>query len=327
MTLEQGIVVVITGASSGIGRATAHVLARRGAHLVLAARQAEALEAVVHECRERGGEALAVVADVTDATAIERLAAAAVARFGRIDVWFNNAGVLLLGLIDATPAEELGRVVEVDVIGACLGARVAVRRFRAQGYGTLILTGSMLGEVVEPYVNAYAAGKFAVRGLGEALRQELRDEPAIRVCTVLPIGADTPIFQRAANHTGRQIRATPPVVDPYDVAETVASLISRPQDEVIVGAFGRVLKLGKKLMPLRLFEHVAGLVGPRIQLRPEPAPPSSGNLFEPARDGLTVKGGWSTIPLYSERQLGIAIGLLAATAAGLLFILRRGRTR
>jgi NADP-dependent 3-hydroxy acid dehydrogenase YdfG len=313
----SGPVVVITGASSGIGRATAQVLAREGCSLVLAARRAEVLDEAVGECARLGGQAIAVPVDVSDAVAMERLAEAAVARFGRIDAWHNNAGVLALSRIDDLPAAEACRVIEIDVLGAVNGSAAALRRFRRQGHGILINTGSMLGVVAEPYATAYVASKHAIRGLGEALRAELADAPGVRVCTVLPIAADTPIFRRAANHTGRELRAIPPTVDPYRVAVAVRSLLRNPRDEVVVGMFGRLLWAGEMAAP-SLLERTIAAVGPWLQFRPGPAPDSSGNLFAPVRDGWAVRGGWQTVP----RSLLAAASLLAL--GGWLVLARRG---
>jgi NADP-dependent 3-hydroxy acid dehydrogenase YdfG len=316
-------VVVITGASSGIGRATARHLARHGAHLVLAARRAEVLEEVARECQELGGRAIPVPTDVTDAAALERLAEGTVARFGRIDAWFNNAGVLLLAPFEQAPPAEIRRLLDTDLLGTMHGSQAALRRFRAQGHGILINTGSMLGIVGEPYAGVYAAAKAGIRTLGLCLRQELRDQPAIRVCTLLPMAMDTPVFRRAANYTGREVKAVLPVYDPDLVAKTVLALIHRPRDEVIVGGFGRLLNLGRHLAP-GLVEAAIARLGPRLQLGAKPAPPSPGNLFAPARDGWRRRGGWAALPLHPARQWHLATaGLLAALAAGTL-LARRG---
>jgi hypothetical protein len=187
------------------------------------------------------------------------------------------------------------------------GSQAALRRFRAQGHGILTNTGSMLGIVGEPYAGAYVA-KAGIRTLGLCLRQELRDHwPAIRVCTLLPMAMDTPIFRPAANHTGREVKAVPPVYDPDLVAKTVLALIRRPRDEAIVGGFGRLLSLGRHLAPGLVEAAIA-----RLQLGAEPAPPSPGNLLAPTRDGWRVRGGWAALPLHPARQRHLAAaGLLA----------------
>jgi NADP-dependent 3-hydroxy acid dehydrogenase YdfG len=321
------VVVVISGASSGIGRATAHVRAREGACLVLAARRAELLQEVALECERLGARAIAVPTDVSDAEAVDRLARDAVECFGRIDVWFNNAGVLLLAPFERTPQAAIRQVIETNLLGQLYGAQAALRQFRAQGSGTLINTCSILGLVSEPYVSLYAATKFAIRGLGISLRGELRDTPGIRVCTLLPAAIDTPIYQRVANYTGQQPKALPPVYDPYHVAKAVLSVMRRPRDEVIVGGFGRLVALDARVAP-GLVERSIAVIGPRLQFWPAPAPDTSGNLFEPTRDGWRVDGGWSELPLHSAQRLAVGAGLLTAlSVAAVMFKLVQDRRR
>lgn len=284
-------VVVITGASSGIGRATAHEFARRGSALVLAARRQAMLLDVVRECEHLGGHAIAVPTDVTQEENVDRLAALAVEHFGRIDVWFNNAGVGVFGRLNEIPSDAWRRVLDVNLFGYMHGAKAAMRQFQRQRHGVLINNASIIGRLAKPDSSAYATSKFAIRGFSEALRQELLDEPHIHVCTVLPSVIDTPFFHHAANYSGHRVRAAPPVYAPEKVARTVVRLWQQPQAEVIVGGAGKVMAVLKALLP----GPVTWLNGRALHrgfLAPEPSPHTPGTLFEPMFDERAVYGGW-----------------------------------
>jgi short-subunit dehydrogenase len=180
---------------------------------------------------------LAVPTDVSEADDVERLARMAVAEFGRIDVWVNNAGVAALGRFEEVPLRDHTQVIKTDLLGTIYGSAVALRQFRAQGGGTLINIASVLGEIPAPYYASYVAAKHGVVGLGAALRQEIakNDEQGIHVCTVLPMAMETPFFENAANYTGHEATPIPPVYDPQDAVKTILRLTEKPEAEVVVG--------------------------------------------------------------------------------------------
>lgn len=245
----RGAVVVITGASSGIGRATALAFAHEGARLALAARAEPPLQEVARECADLGSEALALVTDVRDEDAVERLAAHAVRRFGRIDVWINDAGVIAYGRFEDLPSDVFRAVIETNLLGQVNGARAALRRFREQNDGTLITVSSVWGCVTSPQVSAYVTSKFAVRAFSDCLRHELADSPRIRVATILPQAVDTPIFAHAANYSGRHVRPIPPLLDPTQVARGIVQCARSPAREVTFGRLGRMLELFHAVAP------------------------------------------------------------------------------
>ncbi|SCG33989.1 SDR family oxidoreductase [Micromonospora halophytica] len=315
--------VVITGASSGIGTATAYALARRGADVVLAARTEPALQEVARRCRELGGRALVVPTDVTDPVAVEELAVRAASEFGRIDAWINNAAVSAVGLFDEIPVAEFRRVVEVNLLGTTYGTRAALPWLSASGGGVLVNNASVLAEVAMPYQSAYNATKHGIRGLADTVRQELRvtGRGNISICTVLPATIDTPFFRHAGNHTGRELVPPPPVYPPEVVAETIVRLLRRPRREAYAGGAARLVGLQWRLAPA-LAERVLGWYVHRTQFGPARALESSGNVFRPDAEAVR-EGGWDG----RRRQLvrmTTAFGLAAAgTAVGTVAAMAR----
>jgi short-subunit dehydrogenase len=282
---------VVTGASSGIGRGVAERAARLGAHLVLAARRAEALEELADQLRRSGGQALVVPTDVSQPGAAETLADAAERRFGPIDLWFNNAGIAPIGRFWDIPASEHARTVEVNLNGVLYGSHAALRRFRAQGRGTLANMASVEGVVPLAYHASYAATKHAIIGLGGALREELRLARLrrIRLLSILPWAVDTPFWTNAANHTGRPARGPMPEDARAVAAAVLHALRFAPSSDVPIGFRAGAAVLGGRLAP-RLSTRLAAAVIERVQMRPPPgAPVTAGNLFAPSPSPATVR--------------------------------------
>jgi NAD(P)-dependent dehydrogenase (short-subunit alcohol dehydrogenase family) len=308
--LRQGRVVVITGASSGIGRATAHEFARLGCRLVLAARRTQLLRDVAAECRAAGGEALAVTTDVTREADLDALRDAALAAWGRIDVWINNAGTTLFARLDEGDFRLHRRVIETNLLGTMYGARVVLPVFRRQRAGVLINVSSVLGQVGQTFVPSYAISKFGVRGLSEAVRAD------VHVCTVLPYAVETPHFEAGGNVVGHRAHPMPPSQSPQRVARAIAAVAHRPRRQVYIP---RVVPLGLALhaaMP-RTTERLLRRALIRFHFGKR-QPPTEGNLFAPASDTGPVRGerrpliGTASFVAWAARQfVVIAAGTLA----------------
>lgn len=306
-------VVVITGASSGIGKASSRLFASKGASLVLGARREDRLNELVEECEQLGGRAIAVPVDVSNEEEVQQLARRAIEQFGRIDVWVNNAAVTMFGRFEESPPDAFRQVLETNLFGYVYGARAALPYFREQGSGVLINNSSVFGAVGAPYLSAYVTSKFAVRGFSESLRQELVDEKDIHVCTILPASIDTPIFQHAANYTGRAVKPMRPVYDADLVATRIVHLAQHPKQEVVVGNAGRAIRFQRRFMPF-LSEKMLAKQVDSDHFQDAAAAPQDGNVFEPVEYGTGVSGGWKAPDEGSKGRLAI-LGAVAAVPA------------
>ena len=316
----KGRSVVITGASSGIGRAAALAFAARGASVVLAARRGEVLEEVAVECRQAGGEALAQPTDVTDPDAVARLAEAAVQAFGRIDVWINNAGTGVFGPFSYADIALHRRTVEVNLFGTMHGAAAVLPVFLRQGHGTLINNISMGGWMPVPFAAAYTASKFGLRGFTASLRQELAQLPDIHVCAVFPAVVDTPGFAHGANLSGRELDPGKFLYAPEDVAETFLALVYEPKDEVAVGWPARVAQVAYALAPTPTERLMSAFMRKALS-RSGPALRREGSLLQPSPDGAGVSGGWRAahgLPV-SAATISRMVGIAALAGLALLF--------
>jgi len=273
-------VIVITGASSGIGLTTAQMAAKHGAKVVLAARSEAALRGAAADIRERGGMATAIPADVANPDEVEQIAEHAMREFGRIDTWVNNAGISIYGRLDQVPLDEKRRLFDVTFWGVVHGCEAAVERMRAHG-GTIINVGSELSELSAPLQGMYSAAKHAVKGYTSSLRMELEHERApIWVTLVEPGPIATPYTQHARNYMDREPAHPKPTYPPEEVARAILTCAEKPVREIVVGGVPR-LQIAMHTLAPRLSELYAERAMMRGQKSDE-APWSGDSLFEPS---------------------------------------------
>ena len=247
-------VIVITGATSGIGLSTARMAAERGARLVLAARADDALEELEHELRAGGTDVITVTADVGKAEDVERIGAAAIERFGRIDTWVNNAGISIFGRIEDISPEDHHRLFQTNFWGVVNGSLEAVKRMKLRGGGALINLGSELSDHAIPLQGMYAASKHAVKGFTDSLRIELDKEGApMSVTLIKPTGIDTMFAVHAKNYMDKEPKLPAPVYAPEIVADAILYAAQHPKRDVFVGGAAKMNSTGARLMP-RVFD-------------------------------------------------------------------------
>lgn len=324
-------IIVITGASSGIGLATARRAADSGARVVLVARNVQALEEAVEQIRLKGGRAACFAADIADEGASERIGAFCAERFGPFDTWVNDAAVALYGKVEDTSMEEHRRVFDIGYFGLVAASLYAARELKIRG-GALINLGSVLAERTMIYQGVYSAMKHAVRGFTDALRMELEQEGApVSVTLIKPNGIDTPYSEHARNKLGEPARIPPVVYDPELVARAILFAAENRKRELTVGGTGYMISKAGNLAP-GLTDKVMELFGRTVQITDKP--PRSGtndNLFEPRRDGDTHSNREmyvrkQSLALEAQMRPLAAAAILGGVAAGLVALARRRRT-
>jgi NAD(P)-dependent dehydrogenase (short-subunit alcohol dehydrogenase family) len=289
--------VLITGASSGIGRATAALFAQRGAHLVLLARGRPALEEAATEARAAGAADVVVCpADVLDEDALGTAVDGAVRRFGSLDVVVHSAQVIAYGRIEDVPKAVFERVVDTALHGTANLVRTVLPVFRRQEAGHLVVVSSLLASVTTPFMGSYNAAKWGQLGLIRTLQQETRDVPGISVSAVAPGGVNTPIYSQAGSYIGLKGRPPVPIYSPERVARSVVARLDRPRRLIQSGFANPVVILGFRLFPA-VYD---ALVGPLLRVfalaDDDRTGPTPGNVFESRPEGNATAGRWHGIP-------------------------------
>ena len=275
-------VVAIVGASSGIGRETALQFAKKGAKVVVAARSQSGLESLVSEIKLFGGEAVAIVADVSEFDQVKAIADKAVEVYGRLDTWVHSAATGVLAPFDQITPEEFKRVIDVNLTGQAYGAMAALPHLKKEGRGALIHISSVEARRSIPLQSPYSASKHGVEGMLDSLRVELQHEGwPISVTNILPSVINTPFYNKVRTKLGVKPTGVPPYYQPSIVAEAILYVAEHPTRDFIVGDVGRVLDIMQRISPV-LVDNILlliGFAGQRTnEQKPEDAP---NNVFEP----------------------------------------------
>jgi len=314
-------VIVITGASSGIGLTTARMAAQRGARVVLAARSTEVLARVVSEIEAEGGQAVAVTADVGRRDDVQAIADEARASFGGFDTWVNVAGLTVYGPLSAIDDADHERLIQTNLWGTVNGSLVAVEHLRRHG-GALINIGSVASDLAFPFQGLYATSKHAVKGFTDTLRMELIAEGApVSVTLVKPASIDTPLPNRARNYMEREPTLPPPIYPPSEVANAILHAAVHPQRDIFVGGGGKMFVMGKEFVPGAYDELAPTIIA--LQRRSETPRNPTGALHAPTQAGaergdppiyVMRTSAYTRATLHPLTTLSIAAGLATATA-------------
>lgn len=326
----QDQTIVVVGASSGIGLATARMAVERGARVVLAARNGDALRTIVGELEQAGGQAVLVVADVGKREDVQSIADRATEAFGGFDTWVNVAGQTIYGKLWEVSDTDSERLLQTNLWGTIYGSLVAVEHLRTRG-GALINVGSVASDIAFPMQGMYVASKHAVKGFTDALRMELmQDGIPISVTLIKPTSIDTPLPQRARNYMDREPTLPPPIYTPEEVANAILHAAVHPQRDIYVGGSGRALSAINAMSP-NLYDLVAPAVT-ALEGRDEPPRNPSGALHRPVT-GSRVRGDAPGYVMRSSAYTRASMnpfammGLVALGVSTLTAIFLRGRGR
>lgn len=304
--LEEQVVVVF-GASSGIGRETALQFARRGSRVIAAARGEKGLDSLGSDVDETGGKIETVVADVAEFDQVKEVADRAIEKFGRLDTWVHCAGASLYARLEDTTSEEFRRILDVNLLGQFHGAKAALPHLRSGGGGALIHISSIEARRSLPYHGAYAASKHGISGFLESLRLELSHEGIpVSVTEVMPASINTPLFNKARTKLGFKPKGLPPYYDPSVVADVILRAAEHPTREVFAGGAARMFDASQKLSP-RMMDEILSRVGFEASQTDEPKEPGAPDaLFEPIDGYDRVRGDFGDGALESSVYSSVA---------------------
>lgn len=311
--------VVITGASSGVGRAAAEAFAKEGCNLVLAARGKEALEETVAICESLGAFAIAVPTNVAKYKEVERLAEKALEITGAIDFWVNNAGVMATGRFEETPIEVIDQVIKTNLLGYMHGARSVLPIFKKQGYGVLINNVSIGGWMPAPYGAAYSASKYGIRGMVECLQGEVSDEPNIHIVALYPSIQRSTGNMHSAKYSGLDFKIPPTAADPRKLADEMVAMAKNPKKSKFTDWSSLLMKTAYGIFPKAVINSTSAAL--RLLMKEDNTTDTDGNILTPSKYPMQVYGE-TILPVPSKKSKIVIAGILAA---GAIFMISRSR--
>lgn len=310
----RGKTVVITGGTSGVGRAAAEAFALEGCNIVVAARGKEGLDKTVSLCHDLGVIALGVQTDVSDIEQVKHLAEQALQFNGRIDIWINNAGVMASGKFEDIPAETMDQVVKTNLLGYLHGAHTAIPIFKKQQEGILINNVSIGGWMPAPYSTAYSSTKFGIRGMVEGLQGELSNEPNIHVVGLYPAIQRSTGNLHSAKYSGLDFKIPPFSVDPRELAAHMVKAAKNPKKSIITDGYAKVMKTMYGLFPNTIINTASAVL--RMAMKRNADTNTDGNVLHASKDPMRIYGELA-LPIPSKKTktvmmmvAGIAVGFL-----------------
>lgn len=312
----RGKTVVITGGTSGVGRAAAEAFAMEGCNIIIAARGQEGLDETVALCHDLEVVALGVQTDVSDAQQVQHLAEQALQFNGRIDIWVNNAGVMASGKFEEIPIETMDQVVKTNLLGFLHGAHAALPIFKKQKEGILINNVSIGGWMPAPYSTAYSSTKFGIRGMVEGLQGEVSNEPNIHIVGLYPGIQRSTGNMHSAKYSGLDFKIPPFSVDPRELAAQMVEAAKNPKKSIITDGYAQASKILYSLFPKAIINTASAVL--RLGMKPNSKTNTSGNVNYPSKDPMRINGELAiTIP--SKKQKTVMM-MAAVIVLGFLYI-------
>ncbi|WP_312421872.1 SDR family oxidoreductase [Epilithonimonas sp.] len=311
--------VVITGASSGVGRAAAEAFAQEGCNLILAARGKEALEETVAICKSFGALAIAIPTNVAEYKEVEHLTEKALEITGAIDFWVNNAGVMATGRFEETPVEVIDQLIKTNLLGYMHGARSVLPVFKKQGHGILLNNISIGGWMPAPYGAAYSASKYGIRGMVECLQGEVSDEPDIHVVALYPSIQRSTGNMHSAKYSGLDFKIPPTAADPKKLAEEMVAMAKNPKKSKFTDWSSLFMKTAYGFFPKAVINSTSAAL--RLLMREDRTTDTDGNILTPSKSPMQVYGE-TILPVPSKKSKILMTGILAA---GAIFMISKVR--